>query len=120
MLIAAALFGYIGFGFQWAHRYTNETPPQLLIMVAALMWSLRGGCIAFALAGALALAGQASALVLYAVAGLASAVIFAAVALWEIATPYYSGVPWFILLVFAVWNGYSSMLGLREWKELRR
>lgn len=119
MLIAAALFGYFGFYMGWAHRYTTQTPPQLLMMVAALMWSLRIGCIAFAVAGLLALVGAPVALLLYAVAGLGTAIVFVAVAVWDLTTPqYYSGVPAFILLIFAAWNGFSSVQGLREYRSL--
>jgi len=121
MLIAAALFGYFGFGISWVHRYTTDSPPQLLIMVAVLMWTLRAGCVAFALSAVLAMAGSISGLLLYAVVGLLTSIAMLAVAVWDYTTPqYFSGVSPFLLLIFAAWNGYSSIEQLRTFAAIRR
>ena len=119
MFLAAALFGYFGFFVSWSYR-TTGSPPQTLVMVVLLMWSLRGGCIAFAIAGALALAGAPLALLLYSVAGIVTAIAFVAVAIWDVGSAYFSGVPPLLLFIFAAWNGYSSVQGLRDWRMLSR
>jgi hypothetical protein len=121
MLIAAALFGYFGFGSSWVHRYTTDSPPQLLIMVVVLMWTLRAGCVAFALSAVLAMAGSISGLLLYAVVGLLTSIAMLTVAVWDYTTPqYFSGVSPFLLLIFAAWNGYSSIEQLRTFAAIRR
>jgi hypothetical protein len=122
MVISALLFAWFGFGSSWAHQYTTTQPPQLLLMVVVLKWTLRGGAIAFGLSVILALTGSILGELLYAIAGLATAVLFAIVAIWEWTNPqgYYSGVPAFLLIIFAVWNGYGSWISLRAITVMRR
>lgn len=119
MVIAAALFAYFGFGMDWTHRYTAGPDPQLLPMVALLMYTLRISAIAFAISAILAALGALPGLILYAVVGLLGAVAFAAVAAWDLFEPrYFSGLSPFLLLVFAAWNGYSSWQMLRHTRGL--
>ncbi len=115
MLFSAALFGYFGFMMSWAHQYTTTNPPQLLVMVVILEWAFRGGAIAFLVSGIVAMVRLNIANLVYSVAGLVTAVMFLAVAIWDWTNPqgYYSGVPAILLLIFAAWNGYGSITGLR-------
>ena len=115
MFISAGLFGYFGFGNSWAHQYTTTNPPVLLTMVVLLKWTLRIGAICFAGAGLLAAAGSMLGPLVNGVAGLATALLLLIVAVWEFTNPqgYYSGVPAILLVVFAIWNGYGSWMGLQ-------
>ena len=115
MVISALLFAWFGFGTGWAHQYTTTQPPQLLVMVVILKWTLRAGAILFGISAILAMMGSLAGEALYSLAGLATAVLFIVVAVWQWTNPqgYYSGVPAFLLVIFAAWNGYGSWLGLR-------
>ena len=113
ILISAGLFAWFGFGGSWSHQYTNTQPPQLLPMVVTLKWALRAGAIVFGLSAILSLAGLRAGAVLYALAGVITAALFLIVAIWDWSSPYYSGIPMILLLIFAIWNGFSSWNGLR-------
>lgn len=116
MLISAAAFGYFGFASSWAHQYTNTNPPVLLPMVVILKWTLRGGAIAFLFAVAVTMAKREVGSLIYSLVGLLTAGSFIIVAIWEWTNSqgYYSGVPPFLLVVFAIWNGYGSWSGIKE------
>lgn len=119
MFISALLFGYFGFFGDWSHQMTTATatPPNTLIpMVVLLKWTLRVGASCFLLAGGLAAAGQLFGVTINCLAGLVASMIFVVVAIWEWTNPqgYFSGVPAILLVVFAIWNGYSSWMGLNE------
>lgn len=122
MVISALLFAWFGFGTGWAHQYTTTQPPQLLVMVVILKWTLRGGAILFGISAILTMMGSLAGEVLYSLAGLATAVLFIVVAVWAWTNPqgYYSGVPAFLLVIFAVWNGYGSWLGLQAVRSAAR
>ncbi|MDY7109916.1 MAG: hypothetical protein SYC29_14890 [Planctomycetota bacterium] len=115
MIISALLFAWFGFRAGWAHQYTTTQPPQLLVMVVILKWTLRIGAILFGLSALQTIMGLLTGEVLYSLTGLVTAIIFIVVAIWEWTNPqgYYSGVSPFLLVIFAVWNGYGSLLGLR-------
>jgi len=119
MLISAAIFGFFGFttGFP---ELTTDNPPQIIPMVVVLKWTLRGTAIAFLISAIIAMKQQFIANVLYSVIGLISAVVFVVVAVWDMTSVYMSGVHWFLLLVFAAWNGYGSWTALRELMATRR
>lgn len=118
MLLAAALFGYFGFFMGWSQRYTPDQPPQLLMMVVALMWSLRIGAIAFATAGVIALSGSPLGLLIYALAGITTALVFAIVSVWDWTTQdYFSGINPLLLIIFAAWNGLSAVQALNDWRR---
>ena len=116
MLVSAGLFAYFGFGSNWAHQYTNSTPPVLLPIVVLLKWTMKGGAIVFALAAVLSMVGSLVGPLIYSLAGLVTAMIFVAVGVWEMTNSqgYYSGVPAIVLFIFAAWNGYGSWIGLQE------
>lgn len=116
MIVSAGLFAYFGFAGSWTHQYTNTNPPELVMMVVVLKWTLRAGSIAFGLAAVLSMIGKTAGPLLYCLAGLITAVIFVVVGIWEMTNPqgYFSGVPAIILFLFAAWNGYSSWTELHE------
>jgi hypothetical protein len=116
MLISAAAFGYFGFGSSWAHQMTTTNPPVLLTMVVLLKWTLRCGAVVFLAAALLSLVHRTLGSAAYAIAGLVTAGVFAVVAIWEWTNPqgYFSGVPAFLLMLFAVWNGYGSWCGFKD------
>jgi hypothetical protein len=122
MIISALLFAWFGFATGWAHQYTNTQPAQLIVMVVVLKWTLRIAAILFGISALLTLIGALAGEVLYSLTGLLTAVLFIVVAIWEWTNPqgYYSGVPAFLLVIFAVWNGYGSLLGLRAIRENAR
>jgi hypothetical protein len=122
MLVSAAVFGYFGFGMSWVHQYTNTTPPVWIPMIAVLMWTLRCGTIAFVASAIISMGKPWIGSLLYAAAGLATAAVFAVVAVWEWtnAQGYFSGVPPFLLILFALWNGYGSWMGIKELMAAKR
>jgi hypothetical protein len=122
MLISAAAFGYFGFGSSWAHQMTTTNPPVLLTMVVLLKWTLRCGAVMFLAAALMSLVHRKLGSAAYAVTGLVTAGVFAVVAIWEWTNPqgYYSGVPAFLLMIFAVWNGYGSWCGIKDVLAIRR
>jgi hypothetical protein len=113
MLVSAAIFGYFGWMTVWAQ--------QLLPMTAILKWSLRIGSIAFAVAAGLAFAGGMLGPLLYAVAGVVTSILFVVVAVMDWANATHStGIPPFLLLLFAAWNGYGSVAAIAEVRAGRR
>lgn len=120
MFLAAALFGYFGWGMSWAHEWTIDSPPKIVYMVSLLKWTVRIGAVLFGVAAVLTLMGTIFGPLLYGLAGLATSVSFVVVAVWDMMEPdYFSGAPPFLLLIFAAWNGWMSWLGLREFIEPR-
>lgn len=121
MFLSAGIFAYFGFGSSWAHEYTTDDPPKLLMMVALLKWTLRCGAIAFGIAATLSAIGSFLGLLIDVVAGLFVAAIFVVVGAWEMTNSqgYFSGVPAIVLFLLAAWNGYGSVVGLREWLASR-
>ncbi len=113
MLLSAAIFGF--FGFMMIFPEIDSMTGKLIPMVVALKWTLRAAAVAFLLSAGLSMANPRAGNILYSGVSLISAGLFAVVAVWDIMTPQYmSGVHWFLLLVFAAWNGYAALSGLRE------
>ncbi|MHC4992365.1 MAG: hypothetical protein ACYTGC_15435 [Planctomycetota bacterium] len=110
MIFSALLFGF--FGFLWGYPLLTPTN-QIIPMVATLMWTVRGTAITFLAAGLLAMAAPRPGNLLYSVAGLVSSGLFVVVAVWDLNSPLVSGIPWYLLLLFAVWNGYGAWAGLK-------
>lgn len=119
MFLSAAIFGYFGFGSTWAHKMTTDDPPELLIMVAVLEWTLKASSILFVLAALITMARAFAGNLLYTIVGLLSSLAFVAVAIWDFSTPYMSGIPPVLLLIFAAWNGYGSWTGLQAMLTMR-
>ncbi len=114
MLVNAGFLAFFGWNSNWAHRYTTDVPPQLIMMIAILMWSMRIGAIAFGLAFVLSLLKSEFGRLLNLITGLGVSVVFAMVAIWDFTSPFFSGVPPLLLMILAVWNGYLSVVELRE------
>ena len=112
MIISAVIFGYFGFATAWP-QYTAAQPPQLIPMVVVLKWTLRAGAAAFALSALLAVLGSILGAMLYSIAGLITAGLFLVVAVWDVTSPFNSGIHWILLVIFALWNGFGSWNGLR-------
>jgi len=113
MFISAAIFGYFGFGSSWVHKMTTDDPPQLLIMVAVLEWTLKASAVAFLLAGLITTKRALEGNLLYSAIGVAGSVLFVAVAIWDFTSVYFSGISPILLLIFAAWNGYGAWTGLQ-------
>ena len=119
MFLSAAIFGF--FGFMMAFPEIASTTGKLIPMVVTLKWTLRMAAVAFLLSAVLSMANPRAGDIVYAGVSLIAAGMFVVVAVWDIMTPQYvSGVHWFLLLVFAAWNGYGSFSGLREILSVRR
>ena len=112
MLLSAGIFGY--FGFMLAFPEVDRTTGAMIPLVVTLKWTLRITAVAFALAAFLTMAAPRPGNIVYAAVGLVSALMFLVVAAWDLSSPYGSGVHWFLLVVFAAWNGFGSWSGLRE------
>ncbi|MEE9129033.1 MAG: hypothetical protein V3T84_03375 [Phycisphaerales bacterium] len=119
MFLSAAIFGF--FGFMMVFPEIASTTGKLIPMVVTLKWTLRAAAVAFLLSAVLSMANPRAGEILYAGVSLISAGLFAVVAVWDLMTPQYvSGVHWFLLLVFAAWNGFGSYSSLREILNARR
>lgn len=113
MLINAGILAYFGWSSNWGHRYTIDNPPQLIVMIAVLMWTVRIGAIVFGLAFILSLLKLPAGRLVNLVGGAAVSVIFGVVGIWDFMSPYFSGVPPILLIVLAVWNGYVTIVEIR-------
>lgn len=117
MMVAAVVFGYCGFGLSWVHRYTAPPAgqePQLLIMVAVLMWTFRVGTVAFIVAGLLTMVRAPGANLVYSATSLLASLAIASVALWDLFEPRYTAsmFPPFLLMLFAIMLGFGSWRGI--------
>jgi hypothetical protein len=114
MLFSTILFGYLGYLTDWSHELTNAQPPELLIMVVLLKWTLRCGALALGLTALTALWRPWLAVRLAAWCELAIAASFIAVAVWDWTTPQYSsGIDPIVLLLIAVLMLFIAMGDLR-------
>ncbi len=111
MLLSAAIFGY--FGFMLAFPELDTKTGSLIRLVITLKWTLRAAAIGFLLAAVITMANTFAGNLLYALVGIVSAAMFVGIAVWDLGSPWHSGVHPFLLFVFAAWNGYSSFAGLR-------
>lgn len=117
MLLSAALFGYLGFTTTWNYTGANG---EFLLFVALLDWTLKISAIAFVASAAVTLAQPMVGSVMFAVCGLVSAIMFAVVALLDFLDTQHTAFPPFLLILFAIWNGAGSWMGLRELLASRR
>ncbi len=117
MLLSAAIFGY--FGFMLAFPELDTKTGSLIPLVITLKWTLRAAAIGFLLAAVITMANTFAGNLLYALVGIVSAAMFVGIAVWDLGSPWHSGVPPFLLFVFAAWNGYSSFAGLRAMRSGR-
>ncbi len=113
MFLSAAIFGYFGFASSWVHKMTTDDPPQLLIMVAVLEWTLKTSAIGFLIAGLITTQRTVEGNLLYSAIGVVGAALFIAVAIWDFSSVYFSGIAPILLLIFAAWNGYGAWTGLQ-------
>lgn len=112
MLLSAGIFAY--FGFMLAFPEIDPATGSMIPLVVTLKWTLRVTAIGFALAALLTMSAPRPGNILYAAVGLVSALMFLVVAVWDLASPFGSGVHWMLLVLFAAWNGFGSWSGLRE------
>lgn len=118
MLLSAAIFGY--FGFFNATFNTTGVNGQYLAYVAILEWTLKISAVGFAIAGVLAFFAPMPANLLYSVISLLSAVAFIVVAVMDLMDPNHTVMNPVILLLFAAWNGYGAISGLRDLLAMRQ
>ena len=117
MFLSAAIFGffafggYFGVGISWSHTIAG----QFLFYAFLLDWTLKISAVAFLVAAIVTFVRPFFGNLLYSIVGLAGAVSFLVVAFldWQ-DKQYTTGVPLFLLLLFAAWNGYGSLVSLRE------
>jgi hypothetical protein len=114
MLVSAVIFGF--FGFYALNWNTPGVNGQVVPFRVLLGWTLRFSSILFALSALLCFAKPVFGHVLYAAVGVVGAVIFIIVAVMDIADKQHGLFAYapFILVAFALWNGWSS------WQSLRR
>ncbi len=111
MLLSAAIFGFFGFMLPFPELDTKTG--SLIPLVITLKWTLRAAAIGFLLSAVITMANTFAGNLLYALVGIVSAAMFVGIAVWDLGSPWHSGVHPFLLFVFAAWNGYSSFAGLR-------
>ena len=116
MLLSAAIFGYFGFMTVFPELDADGDPIPLVV---TLKWTLRMSAIAFLATGLLVLAKPLPANLLFGGLGLVSAVMLAIIGVWDLASPFASGIPPVLLFIFAVWNGLSSLSGLQAALRMR-
>lgn len=112
MLFSAAVFGF--FGFMMAFPEIDVQTGKTIPLVVTLKWTLRAAAIAFFAAAIISMGAITPGNLLFSFVGLCSALMFLVIAIWDLNSPFESGVHPFILFVFAAWNGYSSWMGLQE------
>jgi hypothetical protein len=108
MILSALIFGYFGFRMS-----STALDGEFVLFFALLTWTLRISAGLFVLSAILTFVVPVVGNLLYALVGVVGAGLFVVVAVMDIADPYDASVPWWLLLVFAAWNGYSSWLALR-------
>ncbi|MHC4415317.1 MAG: hypothetical protein ACYS0G_08540 [Planctomycetota bacterium] len=111
MLLSAAIFGYFGFATAW-NQYSALTG-EFLLFVALLEWTLKGSALAFAVSGLLAFARPALGSFIFGIVGLVGAVLFLVIAGMDYVDKQHTALHPLLLVVFAAWNGYGSVAGLR-------
>lgn len=108
--ISAAIFGYLGF---LAGLSTEDASGPVALWIAFL-WSMRLGCVAFALSAALAFARDRRARIASGALGMLAAVALLAIAVWDLADgAHAAAMNGWILLLVAGWNGFESFSALR-------
>lgn len=110
MLFSAAIFGFVG--FMLAFPEIDPATGRKIPLVVTLKWTLRGSAAAFLATALLAFLRPVAGSVLFSAAGLASAALLAVVAAWDLLSAWTSGIHPFLLIVFALWNGWTSLAGL--------
>jgi hypothetical protein len=118
MLLSAAIFGY--FGFYNVTFNTTGVNGQYLVYVAILEWTLKVSAVGFAIAGVLAFFAPMPANLLYSVMSLLGAVAFVVVVVMDLMDPNHIVMSPLILLLFAAWNGYGAINGLRDLLFMRQ
>lgn len=112
MLFSAAIFGF--FGFMTSFPEIDTATGDLIPLVVTLKWTLRASAIAFALCAGIAMSNRFSGNLAYSLIGLLSAGMLAIVGVWDLTSPFHTGISPILLFIFAAWNGFSSYAGLRE------
>ncbi len=110
-LLSALLFGYYGF---LAGLDTHGSGGEPIHLWIAFVWVLRASAVLFTISTALALARKPATDLVYGFGGLLATAALAGVFVWDLIDPNSLAVSPILLLVFIVWNGYASLLTLRE------
>jgi len=108
MILSALVFGFFGFKMS-----STALDGEFVLFFALLKWTLRISAGLFVLSAILTFVVSVIGNLLYALVGVVGAGLFVVVAVMDIADPYDASVPWWLLLLFATWNGYGSWLALR-------
>lgn len=112
MLFSAAIFGFFGFSRDWAAPFTDG---KVVLFMVLLGWTLRISACLFLIAGVTALVKPIAGHLLYALTSVASAGLFVVVVVMDVTDTSHMVMPYgeFVLLFFAIWNGYGSWSALR-------
>ena len=112
MLLSAAIFGYFGY---FIGLTPTATTGEYVFFFALLLWTLRIGAVAFAVAGVLTLIARVIGNAIYAVAGLLSAIALVVVGVMDLMNDQYAAaISPILAFLFAAWNGYGAWQGLRD------
>lgn len=118
MFLSAAIFAY--FGFFVGMSVTNSAG-QVVPMWALLLWTLRVGTIAFALAGFVTLLAPLAGNIIYAAGSVLSAIGLLAVGVMDLLDDQHAAaIPPFLAFIFAAWNGYGAWSSVREIMQARQ
>ncbi len=110
MLLAAALFGYFGWAVTTPNVMTPGGQPAWAALPATLHWTLRGASIGYGAAFLLTIVAPRPGMFLYGGTGFATAALMLVCAAWDfIDNQIGLLIPPFLLLIFAVWNGYVAL-----------
>src|SRR5688572_15420759 len=90
MLFSAAVFGF--FGFMMAFPEIDVQTGKTIPLVITLKWTLRAAAIAFFAAAIISMVAMTSGNLLFSFVGLCSAVMFLVIAIWDLNSPFESGV----------------------------
>ena len=120
MLLSAAIFAF--FGFFFVNWNTPGVNGQVVLFRVMLGWTLKSTAILFALSAAITFVNPFGGNVLFGVVGVVSAVLFLVVAAMDVFDKQHTTMAYgpIILVLFALWNGYGALGGLREMLASRR
>lgn len=114
MLLSAAIFAF--FGFFYVNWSTPGVDGQVVLFRMLLGWTLKITAIMFAISAVLTFISSFIGNVLYGVIGVLSAVLFLVVAGMDVLDKQHTTMAYgpIILVLFALWNGFGAVTGLKE------
>ncbi|MEM7228289.1 MAG: hypothetical protein AAF432_05660 [Planctomycetota bacterium] len=118
MIVSAVLFAYFGF---YLNLQTTNSSGQTVPLWVYFAWLMRGACIGFVIAIVLKFIAGALGDLVYFIMGILCGVGLLVLGIWDVRdTTYIAPLVPFWAFVFAAWNLWGSVAGLRAIMARRR